>query len=96
MNLRELGEFGFIDRIKEVTVQKVVIVGGETLALYFFDPGSSGNPEREFVFSGQPQQHIKNIRSAADTQGMPIQVSRPKPGCQHGFDLRPEFHFQLI
>ncbi len=57
-------------------------------------PGPSA--ERQPVFSCQPEHHIKNIRSAADTQRMPIQVSRLEPGCQHGFDLRPEFHFQLI
>ena len=27
---------------------------------------------------------------------MPIEVSRFKPGCQYDFDLRSEFHFQLI
>ena len=87
---------GFSDRVKKVTVQKVIIVGGQPLALHFFDPGSSGNPQRQSVFSCQLQHQLQNIRSTADAQRMPIQMSRLQPGCQHDFDLRPEFHFQLI
>ena len=87
---------GFSDRIKEVTVQNVVVVGGESLALQFFDDGSGENPERQPVLSRQPEHHIEDIRSTADPQRMPVQMRRVQPRSQHDFDLRSELHLQLV
>ncbi len=72
-----------------------MVVGRQPPLLQSFARRSIKDTYRQAVFFCQLDGQLENIYPATIRQAMPIQMGWRKPSRKHGFNLRPEFDFQL-
>ena len=67
---------GFALGLDAGAVDQRVVVCRQTLSLEVFDSLTGEHPQRESVFSGELEGQIKDIRAAAVSEAMPIEMRR--------------------
>ena len=87
---------GFVGSDKVITVEHVVVSGGQTRAPASLRVCAVMDAEGQAKLPGQIQGQFENIGASAIRQTMPIQMCRSQARSQHCPDLCPELDLDLF
>jgi hypothetical protein len=77
-------------------VHNTVVDGGQSPPLQLVAPGRVEDAQRQAVLVSKPERQVEDIGAPAVVQAVPIEVSRPQAGGEHGLDLGAELDLNLV